>query len=95
MSIEAKPRALVVYYTFSQQTARVAAVMAESLAAQGYEVEQAAIEFTDPRWAKRFSAVPMRFPALQIPTILVSQRRRKTVRSVSRMRRRRAAMTWS
>ena len=56
MSIEAKPRALVVYYTFSQQTGRVADVMAEALAAQGYEVTKAAIEFTDPHWAKRFSA---------------------------------------
>lgn len=78
MSIEGKPSALVVYYTFSQQTGRVAAVMAASLAAKGYEVKQAAIEFTDPHWAKRFSAVPMRFPALQIPTILLAQRMRKT-----------------
>lgn len=73
-----KPKALVVYYTFSQQTGRVAEAMAASLAAHGFEVEAAAIEFTDPKWAKRFSTVPMKFPALQIPTILIPQRRRKT-----------------
>ena len=78
MSIEAKPKALIVYHTFTHQTARVAAVMAESLAAKGYEVEQAEIEFTDPRWTGLFSGVPMRFPSLRIPRILLAQRRRKT-----------------
>lgn len=78
MTPNTKPRALLVHYSFSQQTARVAAVMAESLAGKGYDVKRAALEFTDPRWAKRFSTVPMRFPALQIPTILLAQRMRKT-----------------
>ena len=78
MTIEGKPNALVVYYSFSQQTGKVAAAMAACLAAQGFDVERAAIEFTDPKWAKRFSTVPMRFPALQIPTILIAQRMRKT-----------------
>ncbi len=78
MSIEAKPRALVVYYSFTQTTAKVADAMKESMEAKGYEVKQAAIEFTDPHWTKRFSTVPMRFPALEIPTILIAQRTRKT-----------------
>lgn len=78
MSIEGKPEALLVYYTLSQQTGRVAEVMSEALCANGYEVTKSAIEFTDPHWAERFSKVPMRFPALQIPTILVAQRMRRT-----------------
>ena len=78
MNGAAKPAALVVYYTFSRQTARVAAVMTDSLEARGYDVAQASIEFTDPHWARLFSTFPMRFPALRIPTILLAQRRRKT-----------------
>ena len=72
-----KPRALVVYYTFSRQTGRVAEVVAEALSAKGYEVTSSAIEFTDPKWSERFSKVPMRYPLAQIPTILVSQRMRR------------------
>lgn len=52
--------------------------MAEALAAKGYAITKGALEFTDPHWSERFSKVPMRFPAVQIPTILVAQRRRKT-----------------
>ena len=50
MSIEAKLRALVVYYSFTRTTAKVADAMKESLEAKGYEVEHATIEFTDPHW---------------------------------------------
>lgn len=78
MTPDSKPRALLVYYTFSQQTGRVAEVMAEALAAKGCDITKGALEFTDPHWSERFSKVPMRFPAVQIPTILVAQRRRKT-----------------
>ena len=38
MGSERNPKALVVYYTFSQQTGRVAEVMAEALADKGYDV---------------------------------------------------------
>jgi menaquinone-dependent protoporphyrinogen IX oxidase len=78
MTADRKPTALVVYHTFSQQTGRVAEVMAEALAEKGYEVTSSPIEFTDPKWSKLFAGVPMRRPALQIPTILVAQRRRQT-----------------
>ena len=78
MTNEGKPTALVVYYTFSRQTGRVADAMAASLQEQDFEVTQAALEFPDPKWAKLFSGVPMKHPALRIPTILVAQRRRKT-----------------
>ena len=78
MTADAKPTALVVYFTFSQQTGRVAEVMEEALAEKGYDVTRSAIEFTDPHWTKVLSGVPMRRPALQIPRILVAQRMRKT-----------------
>jgi menaquinone-dependent protoporphyrinogen IX oxidase len=77
MTAHRKPRALLVYYTFSQQTGRVAEVMAGTLAEKGYDVTKSAIEFTDPHWSKLFSQLPMRRPALRIPTILVAQRRRQ------------------
>jgi hypothetical protein len=73
-----KPKALLVYFTFSQQTGRVVAVMEEALAERGYDVTSSSIEFTDPHWSKLFSELPMRRPALRIPTILIAQRRRKT-----------------
>ena len=73
-----EPKALLVYFTFSQQTRRVVAVMEEALEEKGYDVTSSAIEFTDPHWSKLFSELPMRRPALRIPTILIAQRRRKT-----------------
>ena len=78
MSGEAKPKALVVYFTFSQQTGRVAEVVAEALGEKGYDVSKSAIEFTDPKWAGRFSDVPMHFAVMKIVSILVSQRMRRT-----------------
>ncbi|MGH2936761.1 MAG: flavodoxin family protein [Solirubrobacterales bacterium] len=77
MSSEIKPRALIVFFTFTRQTGRVAEVMNTALTEKGYEVAKSAIEFTDPHWTKLFSTFPMRRPALRIPTILVAQRRRK------------------
>ena len=77
-SSEPKPRALVVYFTFSQQTGRVAEAVADALGEQGYAVTKSAIEFTDPHWAERFSTVPMRWAVLKIGSILVAQRMRKT-----------------
>ena len=48
MHADARQKALVLYFTFSQQTGRVAEVMAEALRATGYEVTTSAIEFPDP-----------------------------------------------
>ena len=78
MNAEAKPRVLIVYYTFSQQTGRVAQAMADRFADHGCEVTAATLEFTDPKYSKIFSTWPMRLPALHIPTLLIPQRRRKT-----------------
>ena len=77
-AVEERLKALIVYFTFSQQTGRVAEVMADALGAQGYQVTKSAIEFTDPHWTKVLAGVPMRYPALQIPRIFLAQRMRKT-----------------
>jgi len=55
-----KPGVLLVYYTYTQQSRKVAEAMAEVLRERGYDVRQAAIEFTDTRWAERFSHFPLR-----------------------------------
>jgi hypothetical protein len=55
-----------VYYTHTQQARRVADVMAETFRARGIEVQQAAIEFTDPRYAERFSRFPFRRPYIDL-----------------------------
>ena len=56
----AGPRVLFVYYTYTQQSLKVVEVMGEALREQGCDVQHAAIEFTDPRYAQRFSTFPLR-----------------------------------
>jgi menaquinone-dependent protoporphyrinogen IX oxidase len=75
---QAPPRVLIVYYSFSNQTKRVADVIADSLGQRGAEVTRARIELTDTRWAKRFEQVPMRFPMLKLVGMLPAQIRRAT-----------------
>jgi menaquinone-dependent protoporphyrinogen IX oxidase len=58
---ETRPlRVLFVYYTYTQQTFKVVEAMAEVMRERGWDVQQAAIEFTDQRYAKRFSRFPLR-----------------------------------
>ncbi len=76
--MQPKPRVLVVYYTFSKQTERVAEVIATTLEGRGADVTRARIELTDKRWAKRFERVPMRFPLLKIVGMLPAQIRQAT-----------------
>lgn len=77
--MNARGRALVIYFSYSGQTGRVADAVGNALAENGYEVSRAPLEFTDPRYSKIFSKpVPMSLPALKIPTMLIPQRMRKT-----------------
>jgi len=69
---------LLVYYSYTQQTKRVAEVMAEVLRDRGCEVSQAAIEFTDKRWAERFTRLPLRHAVLDIVGMLPAQMRGAT-----------------
>jgi menaquinone-dependent protoporphyrinogen IX oxidase len=75
---DTKPRVLIVYYTFTQQTGLVVQAMAERFAEHGCDVTKAAIDFTDPRHGKKFSTLPMRWPVVKIVSMLPAQLRRKT-----------------
>ena len=78
MSAEAKPKVLIVYYTLSKQSGRVADAMAKALEARGCDVTSAMIEFTDERWVPKLSQFPMKRPFPQIVSILPAQLRHKT-----------------
>jgi hypothetical protein len=78
VSAESKPRVLIVYYTITKQSGRVADAMAEELEARGCEATKAMIEFTDERWVPHLSQFPMKRPMVQLATILPAQMRHKT-----------------
>ena len=78
MSEVAKPKVLIVYYTLSKQSGRVADAMAKALEARGCDVTSAMIEFTDERWVPKLSQFPMKRPFPQIVSILPAQLRHKT-----------------
>ncbi|MGZ4422487.1 MAG: flavodoxin family protein [Gaiellaceae bacterium] len=78
MSVAAKSRTLVVYFSLTQQAARVAEAMEKALAARGCDVTKAKIEFTDERWVPKLSQFPMKRPIPQIASILPAQIRHKT-----------------
>jgi menaquinone-dependent protoporphyrinogen IX oxidase len=75
---EAKTRVLIVYYSFTQQARRVAEATADVLRDRGCEVRLAAIEFTDDRYADRFSRFPFRRVYYDLFTMLPAQLRRAT-----------------
>src|SRR3954447_21124833 len=72
------PRVLLVYYTYTQQSLRVAQVMAEVLSDRGCDVRLAAIELTDKRWAERFTRLPLRHVFRDILGMLPAQLRGAT-----------------
>ena len=78
MSTNPKPNVLVVYYSLTKQTARVADAMAAALDARGCNVTKALIEFTDERYVHKLSEFPMSRPFPQIASILTAQLRHKT-----------------
>ncbi len=78
MNAESKPKVLIVYYTLTKQSGRVADAMANALEARGCEVAKALIEFKDERYVPKLSQFPMKRPMMQIPVILPAQLRHKT-----------------
>jgi hypothetical protein len=80
MAITNKPSVLFVYYTYSQQTLLVVESMADVLRARGFNVRLAKIEFTDPRYAKRFAQFPLRHAYLDIFGMILPQLRGVTGR---------------
>jgi hypothetical protein len=75
MTITKKPSILFVYYTYSQQTLLVVESMAGILRERGCDVQLARIEFTDPRYAKRFAQFPLRHAYLDIFGMILPQLR--------------------
>jgi flavodoxin len=72
------PRVLLVYYSHTQQSRRVADVMAEVLRGRGCEVSEASIELTDPRYVEKFSQFPFKHAVFDLFSVLPAQARRKT-----------------
>ncbi len=58
----AKPSVLFVYYSYTKKTLKVVETMADVLRGRGCDVQLAAIGFTDPRYAGRFTEFPMPHP---------------------------------
>ena len=54
------PRVLLLYYSYTGQSQKVLEAAGEVFEERGYDVTTAPIEFTDPRYAERFSRFPMR-----------------------------------
>ena len=78
MTADIRPKVLLVYFTLSKQTGRVAEAMAQALEVRGCDVTKALIEFTDQRWVPKLSQFPMKHPIPQIGSILMAQLRHKT-----------------
>jgi menaquinone-dependent protoporphyrinogen IX oxidase len=71
-------RVLIVFFTYTQQSRRVAETLAEALRADGCTVDLAAIEFTDKRWAERFTHFPLKHAYLDVLGMLPAQARDAT-----------------
>jgi menaquinone-dependent protoporphyrinogen IX oxidase len=77
MNPASKPSVLFVYYTYTQQTLKVVEAMAEVLRGHGCDVNLAAIEFTDPRYEKRFEEFPMPRPFLEVVGMIPAELRHR------------------
>src|SRR3954464_13092221 len=73
-----RPRVLVVYYTYTPQSAKVGAAMADVLRERGCDVREAEIEFTDARYADRFGQFPLRHAGLVLGVMRPAQLRGAT-----------------
>jgi hypothetical protein len=69
---------LFLYYTYTQQGLKVVEAMAKVMRDRGIDVHQADIEFTDPRYAKRFNEFPMPHPMIELVGMLPVELRRAT-----------------
>ena len=72
------PRVLFVYFTYTQQSLKVAEAMAEVLRGRGCDVRLARIELTDSRWSERFTRFPLRHAYLDIFGMMPAQLRGAT-----------------
>lgn len=72
------PQVLVVFFTYTQQSAKVAEAMAAVWRERGAIVELARIELTDSRYAERFTRFPLKRPYLDIIGMMPAQVRGAT-----------------
>jgi menaquinone-dependent protoporphyrinogen IX oxidase len=72
------PRVLFVYFTYTQQSLKVAEAMADLLRERGCDVSLARIELTDSRWSERFTRFPFRHPYGDILGMMPAQVRGAT-----------------
>jgi menaquinone-dependent protoporphyrinogen IX oxidase len=73
-----KPQVLIIYYTHTQQARRVADKTADVLRDRGCDVRLTAIEFVDPRYARRFANFPFGRLYRDLFVMLAPQLRRAT-----------------
>ncbi|TVS83558.1 flavodoxin family protein [Mycobacterium helveticum] len=72
------PRVLLLYYTYTGQSLKVLEAAAEVFRDRGCDVQKARIEFTDRRFAERFSRFPMRRVWPDMLSVFPAQLRRAT-----------------
>ncbi len=75
---ERPPRVLLLYYSYTGQSQKVLEAAGEVLRARGCEVRKAEIEFTDQRYAEKFSRFPMRRVWPDMMSVLGAQKRGET-----------------
>ncbi|RPA66295.1 flavodoxin family protein [Gordonia oryzae] len=73
-----QPRVLLLYYSYTGQTRAILTAAGDVFAAHGYAVDEAAIEFTDDRYARRFTRFPMARVWPDMLSVLPAQVRKKT-----------------
>ncbi len=73
---ERPKRVLLLYYTYSGQSKKVLEAAGQVFRERGFDVHEAPIEFTDGRFAERFSRFPMRRVWPDMLSILAAQTRR-------------------
>lgn len=71
-------RVLLLYYSYTGQARKVLEAAGEVFGERGFEVHTAPIEFTDPRYAERFSRFPMDHMWRDFLSMLVPQTLKST-----------------
>lgn len=72
------PRVLLLYYSYTGQSKKVLAAAGEVFAQRGWEVHEAAIEFTDERYAEPFTRFPMRRVWPEMLSVFAAQTKKET-----------------
>jgi menaquinone-dependent protoporphyrinogen IX oxidase len=75
---ERPPRVLLLYYSYTGQSHKVLEAAGEVFRDRGCEVHNAEIEFTDQRYAEKFSRFPMRRVWPDMLSVLGAQKRGET-----------------